>query len=131
MKNSIGNLDNNPHEKFWVSIFPFIHKWHHAYLRRPYTEAEVSLHIGYYLGFQPHPAQERMSPHLTQNILTLTLNFAPANQNIPAWAALHFAILHHCISSVLSYSQNTHFTQGPKSDYMHAYNHSLLNILSC
>ena len=126
----MGNLARNSHAKFWVSIFPFIQKWHHAYLRRAYTEAEVSLHIGYYLGFQPHPAQERTNPHPIQNILTLTLTFAPANQNILAWATLYFIILHHCIGSVLSCSQNTHFMQGPKSDYTHAYNHSLSNLLS-
>ena len=69
--------------------------------------------------------------NLTQNIMTLNLTFSPANQNILAWATLHFAILHHCISSVLSCNQNTHCAQGPKSDYTHAYNHSLSNLLSC
>ena len=34
--------------------------------------------------------------------MTLSLTFAPVNQNILAWMTLHFAILHHCISSVLS-----------------------------
>ena len=117
-------------QNFWFTIFPFLQKWHYAYLQRAYTEAEFSLHIGYYLGFQPHLAQERMSPHLTQNILTLTLIFLPENQNILAWTTLHFAILHHCTSSVLCCNPNTHFTQGPKSDYTHAYNHPLSNLLS-
>ena len=63
--------------------------------------------------------------------MTLTLTFAPTNQTILTWATLYFAILHHCIGSVLSYSQNTHFIQGPKSDYTHAYNNSMLNLLSC
>ena len=101
-----------------------------TYLQRAYTEAEVSLHIGYYLGFQPHLAQERTSPHPTQNIMTLNLTFAPTNQNILAWATLHFAMLHHCISSVLCCNQNTHFMQGPKNDYTHAYSHPLSNLLS-
>ena len=125
-----GNLATNSHANFWVAIFPFLQKWHHAYLQRAYTEAEVSLHIGYYLGFQPHLAQERMSPHPTQNIMTLNLTFAPTNQNILAWATLHFAMLHHCISSVLCCNQNTHFMQGPKNDYTHAYSHPLSNLLS-
>ena len=84
MKNSTGNLTNNSHKKFWVSTFPFLQKWHHAYLRRAYTEAEVFLHIGYYLGFQPHPVQERMSPHPKKDIMTLTLTFSPENQSILA-----------------------------------------------
>ena len=62
--------------------------------------------------------------------MTLTLTFSPTNQNILAWAALHFEILHRCISSVLSCNQNTHCVQGPKSDYTHAYNHYLSNFLS-
>ena len=130
MNNLIGKLTSNPNTKFWFSIFLFIQKWHHAYLRRAYTEAEVSLHIGYYLGFQPQPVQERTNPHPTQNIMTLTLTFAPANQNILAWATLHFAMLHHFISSVLSYNQNIYFTQGPKNDYTYAYSHPLSNLLS-
>ena len=130
-KNSTGNLANNSHKKFWVSTFPFTQKWHHAYLQRAFTKAEVSLHIGYYLGFQPHLAQDRTIPHPNQNILTLNLTFSCINHNILAWATLYFAILHHCISSVLSCNQNTYFTQGPKSDYKHAYNHSLSNLLSC
>ena len=130
MKNSTGNLATNSHTKFQVSIFPFLQKWHHAYLQRANTEAEVSLQIGYFLVFQPHPAHERMSPHPTQNIMTLTLTFAPVIQNSLAWVALHFVVLHHCISSVLSCNQNTHCAQGPKSDYTHTYNHSLSNLLS-
>ena len=100
-------------------------------MQRAYTEAEVSLHIGYCLVFQPDLAQERTIPHPNQNIMTPTLTFAPTNQNILAWATLHFALLHHCIGSMLSCSQNTHFMQGPKSDYTHAYSHSLSNLLSC
>ena len=61
------------------------------------------------------------------------MTFAPANQNILAfilaWATLYFAMLHHCISSVLCCNQNTHFTQGPKNDYTHAYSHPLSNLL--
>ena len=131
MKNSTGNLTTNSHTKFWISIFSFLQKWHYAYLQRAYTEAEVSLQIGYYLVFQPHLAQERTSPHFVQNIMSLTLTFAPINQIILAWETLHFAILHHCISSVLCCNQNTHCVQGPKSDYTYAYNHSLSNLLSC
>ena len=130
MNNFTGNLATNSHTKLRISIFPFLQKWHHAYFGRAYTEAEVSLQIGYYLVFQPHPVQERMTLHPTQNIMTLTLTFAPENQNILTWATLHFAILNHCISSVLSCSQNTHFMQSPKNDYTHAYNHSLSNLLS-
>ena len=111
--------------------FLFLQKWHHAYLRKAYTKAEVSLQIGYYLGFQPHPVQERTSPYPTQNIMTLTLTFAPKYPNILAWVVLHFALLHHCIGSMLSCSQNIHFVQGPKSDYTHPYNYSLSNLLSC
>ena len=62
--------------------------------------------------------------------MTLNLTFAPTNQNILAWATLHFAMLHHCISSVLCCNQNTHFMQGPKNDYTHAYSHPLSNLLS-
>ena len=51
--------------------------------------------------------------------MTLTLTFAPVIQNMLAWATLHFAILHHCISSVLSCNQNTYCVQGPNSDYTH------------
>ena len=36
----------------------------------------------------------------------------------------------HCISSMLSCSQNTHYAQGPKSNYTHAYIHSLSNLSS-
>ena len=61
----------------------------------------------------------------------MTLTFSPANQNILAWATLHFAILHHCISSMLSSNQHTHCAQGPKSDYTHVYNHYLSNLLLC
>ena len=39
-------------------------------------------------------------------------------------------MLHHRISSVLCCNQNTHFMQGPKNDYTHAYNHPLSNLLS-
>ena len=63
--------------------------------------------------------------------MTLTLTFAAAIQNSLAWAALHFAIMHHCISNVLSCSQITHCVQCPKSNYTHTYNHSLSNSLSC
>ena len=63
MKKLTGNLTTNFHTNFWVAIFPFFQKWHHTCLRRAYTEAEGSLHIGYHLGFQPHPAQERTIPH--------------------------------------------------------------------
>ena len=125
-----GNLANNSHAKFWVSTFSILQKWHCAYLWRAYSEAEGSLPIGYYLEFQPHLAQERINPHLNQNIMTLTFTFAPANQNILAWATFHFAILHHCIFSMLSCNQNTHCAQGPKSDYTHAYIHPLSNLLS-
>ena len=40
-----------------------------AYLQRAYIEAEVSLHIGYYLGFLPHLAQDKdeSTPYLTHN----------------------------------------------------------------
>ena len=62
--------------------------------------------------------------------MTLTLTFVPANQSILAWATLHSAILHHFISSVLSCYHNTHYVQSPKSDYTHAYNHSLSNLSS-
>ena len=41
-KNSIGDLTSNSHTKFWISIFPFLKKWHNAYLWRVYTKAEVS-----------------------------------------------------------------------------------------
>ena len=61
--NLICNLAAKFHANFWVAIFPFLQKWHHVYLWRAYTKAEVSLHIGYYLGFQPHPVQERMIPY--------------------------------------------------------------------
>ena len=118
-------------QSFGSQFFHFFRSGIIPCLRRAYTEAEVSLHIGYYLGFQPHPVQERTIPHPNQNIMTLTLTFVPENQNILAWVTLHFAILHHCINSMLSCSQNTHFMQGPKSDYTHAYNHFLSNLLSC
>ena len=95
-----------------------------------YIEAEVSLQIGYFLVFQSYQVQERMSLHPNQNIMTLSFIFAPAIQNSLTWATLYFAVLHHCISSVLSCNQNTHGAQGPKSDYTHAYNHSLSNLLS-
>ena len=62
--------------------------------------------------------------------MTLFITFAPGNQNILAWATLHFAMLHHCISSVLCCNQNTHFMQGPKNDYTHAYSHPLSNLSS-
>ena len=79
--------------KFWVAIFPFVQKWHHVLLSGGLIlKAEVSLHIGYYLGFLSHLAQERRSPHPTQNIMTLILTFASVNQNILAWATLLFAM---------------------------------------
>ena len=62
--------------------------------------------------------------------MTLNLTFAPANQNILAWATLHFAMLHHCIGSVLCCNQNTHFMQGPENYYTHAHSHPLSNLLS-
>ena len=131
MKNLIVNLAKNSHANFWVAIFPFLQKWHHTYLLRAYTKVEVSLYIGYYPRFLPHLAQEKMIPHPTQNTMTLSLTFVPSNQNILTWATLHFAMLHHCISSVLCCNQNTHFMQGSKIDYTHAYSHPLLNLLSC
>ena len=130
MRNSTGNLATSSQTKFWVSIFSILQKWHHAYLLRAYTEAKLSLYIGYYLGFQPHLVQERKSPHPNQNMMTLTLTFVPTYQNILTWVTLRFAILHHCISSVLCCNQNTHFTQGPKNDYTHAHSHPLSNLLS-
>ena len=131
MKNLTGNLTINFYTYFWVAIFPIFQKWHHACLQRAYTEAEVSLHIGYYLGFLPHPVQERTSPHPTQNIMTLFITFSPTNQNILAWATLHSSVLYHCISSVLCCKPNNHFAQGPKNDYTHTYNHPLSNLSSC
>ena len=86
--------------------------------------------LTYYLGFLPPLAQERKSSHPTQNIMTLFINCEPANQNILAWATSHFRMLHHCISSVLCCKLNTHFVQGPKNDYTHAYSHPLSNLLS-
>ena len=71
-----------------------------------------------------------MIPHPTQNITTLTLTSAPTNQNTLAWATLHFAILYHCISSVLCCNQNTNFMQGPKNGYTHTYSHPLSNLSS-
>ena len=96
MKNLTGKLTTISHTKFWVLIFSFLQKWHHAYLLRAYTKAEVSLHIGYYIGFQPHLAHERTSPHPTQNIITLTLTFVPTNQNILLgdFTLYNFASLH-------------------------------------
>ena len=61
--------------------------------------------------------------------MTLFITFVSANQNILAWATLYFAILHHCISSVLCCKPNTHFVQGPKNDYTHTYSHPLSNLL--
>ena len=120
-----------PMKFFGSQIFPFLQKWHHTYLQRAYTEAEVSLHIGYYLGFLPHLEQERTSPHPTQSIMTLFITFEPANQNILAWATLHSLVLHHCISSMLYCKPNTHFVQDPNNDYTHAYKPTLSNLLSC
>ena len=131
MKNLIGNLATISHTIFWVAIFSFLQKWHHAYLRRAYTETEVSLCIGYYLGFLPNPTQERMSPHPIQNIMTLFIAFVPTNQNRLDWVTLHSSVLHHCISSVLYCKPNTHFVQGPKNDYTQAYSHLLSNFLPC
>ena len=130
MNNLTGYLATFSHTIFWVAIFPFLQKWHHTYLRRAYTKAKVSLHIGYYLGFLPHPAQERMSSYPTKNIMTLFMTFAPENQYILAWVILHSAMLHHCISSVLCCKPNTHFMQGPKNNYRHTYSHPLSNLLS-
>ena len=130
MKNLSGNFATNSHAIFWVALFSFLRKWHHAYLRRAYTKAEVSLHIGYYLGFLPHLAQERTIPHCIQNIMTLFITFAPAIQNILAWTALYSSV-HHCISSVLCCKPKTHFAQGPNNDYTHAYSHPLSNLISC
>ena len=131
MKNLTGNLANISHTIFWVAIFPFLQKWHHAYLQRAYTEAEVSLHIGYCLGFQTHLAQERTSLHPTQNIMTLFITFAPTNQNTLAWATLHSSVLHNYISSMLCCKPNTHFVQVPNNDYTHAYSNPLSNLSSC
>ena len=117
-------------QSFGSQFFLFLQKWHHAYLQRAYTKAEVSLHIGYYLGFQPHLAQERTIPHPTQNIMTLTLTFAPDKSKHTRLGNFTLCNLHHCISSVLCCNQNTHFMQGPKNDYTHAYNHPLSNLLS-
>ena len=62
--------------------------------------------------------------------MTLFITFEPTNQNILTWVTLYFAMLHHCISSVLCCKPNTHFVQGPKNDYTHAYSHPLSNLLS-
>ena len=128
MKSLTANLNTNFNTNFWVINFPFFQKWHHACLRRAYTEAEVSLYIGYYLGFLPHPAQERTITHPTQNAMTLFITFAPSYQYILAWATLYFPVLHHCISSVLCCKPNNHVVQGPKNDYTHAYSHPLSNL---
>ena len=125
MKNLTRNLAFFSHTIFWVAFFSLFQNWHHAYLRRAYTKAEVFLHIGYHLGFLPHPTHGKMIPHPTQNIMTLFITFSPINQNILAWATLHSSVLHHCISSVLSCKPNAHFSQGPKNDYTHAYSHPL------
>ena len=130
MKNFIGNLTNNFHTNFWVAILPFFQKWHHACLWKAYTEAEVSLHIGYYLGFLPHPVQERTIPHPTKYIMTLFIPFVPSYQYIIAWATLHFPVLHHCITSVLCCKPNNNYAQGPKNDYTHQYSHPLSNLSS-
>ena len=80
MKNLTDKLAFESLTKFQVSIFLLLQKWHNAYLRRAYTEAEVSLQIGYFLMYQPHLAQEKTSTHPNQNIMTLNLTFLPANQ---------------------------------------------------
>ena len=57
---STGNLANNSHDKVLRSqFFFFFQKWHHAYLQRACTEAEVSLQIRYFLVFQPHPGARK------------------------------------------------------------------------
>ena len=130
MKNLTENLTINFNTNFWLTIFSFFQKWHRACLREAYTKAEVSLHIGYYLGFQPHPAQERTSPHLTYYIMNLFFTFAPSYQYILAWATLYFSMLHHCISSKLCCKPNNHCAQGPNNDSTHAYSHPLSNLSS-
>ena len=130
MKNLTGNLVTNFHTNFWVAIFPFFRNCHHTYLWRAYTEAEGSLHIGYYLGFLPHSAKERIIPRPTKYIINLFISFAPSYQYILAWVTLHFPVLHHCISSVLCCKPNNHCVQGPKNDYAHAYSHPLSNLSS-
>ena len=59
------------------------------------------------------------------------MTFAPANQNILAWATLRISVLHHRISSVLCCNQNTNVMLGPKNDYINAYSHPLSNLSSC
>ena len=81
MINLTGVLATNTHAK----ILTFHQKWHHACLRRAYTEAEVSHPNGYSPEFLPHLAHDRMSPYPNHNIKTLTLTFSPANQNTLAW----------------------------------------------
>ena len=46
MINSTGGLTSNTHTKIWVVILTFLWQWHHAYLQRAYTVAEVSIHLG-------------------------------------------------------------------------------------
>ena len=62
--------------------------------------------------------------------IDLFLTFTPANQNILAWASLHFSMLQHCISSMLWCNQNARYMQGPKNNYTHAYSHPQSNLLS-
>ena len=86
--------------------------------------------LGTTSGFYLTQCTRETIPHPIQNIITLFMAFVPANQNILPWATLHFTMLHHCISSVLCCKPNTHFMQGPKNDYTHAYSHPLSNLLS-
>ena len=82
--------------------------------RRAYTKAEVSHLLRYFLEFLPHPAQDRMSPHPTYHMMTLTFTIAPASQNALTW---RLTILHncsHCISSTPNSNQNTHHVQRPQ-----------------
>ena len=97
---------------------------------RAYTEAEISLHIGYYLGFQPHPGtrKDKSTPYskhkdpfyyfCAQKIKTYSLG-----------QLYTLAMLHHCISSVLCCKpKHSLCTQIPKNDYRHACSHPLSNL---
>ena len=131
MKNSTGNLAINSHTQVLGLNFSF--------------SSEVASRLlaeGLYWGrgfptnwvlprvsTSPGTRKDKSTPYSKHNDPYFDF-CATINQNILAWATLHFAILHHCISSVLSCNQNTHCAQGPKSDYTHAYSHPLSNLLS-
>ena len=85
MKNLTANLATSSHTIFWVAIFPFHQKWHHAYLEgllrgRGFPTYWVLPQVS----TSPDTREDKSTFYSKYNDPFLTL-FAPTNQKYLLW----------------------------------------------